>query len=182
MFHVCCCGRLCSCFTLPSAEMLPVERSVTDWESPPVRRVFYRLRSLYKTFSFLTACRNEIGKLWHCSKEGARITRLLCEISILNSAWLMNFEKWRIPPPPPLVTWPVVGLTWSVAGHFGGPPRGTRHLWPATRGRGMGLGFPLAGFPQTQRNSFWLVLLNYMTSRLCSWCYILLLTQRFFWC
>jgi hypothetical protein len=42
---------------------------------------------------------------------------------------------------------------------------------------------PLAGFPQTQRNIvFCLVLLNYMTSRLCFWCYILLLTQPFFWC
>jgi hypothetical protein len=33
--------------------------------------------------------------------EGARITRLLCEISILKYCLLNElFEKWRIPPPP----------------------------------------------------------------------------------
>ncbi len=56
---------------------------------------------------------------------------------------------------------------------------GTRHF----RGGGGGLGCHLAGFPPTQGNIvFCLDLLNYMTSCLFSWCYILLLTQRFFWC
>ena len=49
------------------------------------------------------------------------------------------------------------------------------------RGRG-GLGCPLAGFsPNTRNIVFGLVLLIYMTSSLCFWCYILLLTLRFFW-
>jgi hypothetical protein len=56
----------------------------------------------------------------------------------------------------------------SRAGHFGGSPRGG----PATLDSpfffgGGGLGCHLAGFPPTQRNLvFCLLLLNYMTSRL----------------
>ena len=43
-------------------------------------------------------------------------------------------------------------------------------MGPATLGGG-GLGCPLAGFPPTQGNIvFCLVLLNYMTSRLCFLC------------
>jgi hypothetical protein len=52
--------------------------------------------------------------------EGARITRLLCEISILKYCLLNElFEKWRIPPPPsPLVMWPVVGRHMISSGSF----------------------------------------------------------------
>jgi len=58
------------------------------------------------------------------------------------------------------------GGCWGVlAGHFGGSPRGDPPLW----GVGGGLGCHLAGFPPTQGNIvFCLVLLNYMTSRLYS--------------
>jgi hypothetical protein len=41
LFHVCCCGRLCSWCSLSSAEMLPVECSDATWE---------RIASLVRTF------------------------------------------------------------------------------------------------------------------------------------
>jgi hypothetical protein len=92
------------------------------------------------------------------------------------------FEKWRISPPPsPLVTWQVACRHVISGGRVisAGPRVGPTTLG----GGGGGLGCPLAGFPPTQGNIvFCLVLLNYMTSRLCFWCYILLLTQSFIWC
>ncbi len=48
--------------------------------------------------------------------------------------------------------------------------------------RGGWLRLPSCGLsPKHKELVFCLVLLNSMTSRLCFWCYILLLTQRFFW-
>jgi hypothetical protein len=91
-------------------------------------------------------------------------------------------------------------IIWKVA--FLAPPS---HIWAPHSGNSFGcLVFQLAtlhvgespnlgatqgvawvalsrAFPQTQGISFCLVLLHYMTSGPFSWCYILLLTQRFFW-
>jgi hypothetical protein len=84
--------------------------------------------------------------------EGARITRLLCEISILKYCLLNElFEKWRIPPPPsPLVMWPVVGRHMISSGSFWrvptwDPPPLARHSG------GGGLGCPLPGFSRRSR-------------------------------
>jgi hypothetical protein len=78
------------------------------------------------------------------------------------------FLKWRVAPFFPL---PRSCDRWRVVAGCGGCwwvlYVGTRHFRPATLGGGGGLGCHLAGFPPTQGNIvFCLVLLNYMTSRL----------------
>jgi hypothetical protein len=115
--------------------------------------------SLY-TLSLFTACRKEVGELWHCTKECARNKCLLCEISILKYCLVVDlFEKWRIslPPLPQSRDW------WQtiLAGHFGDSLRGRRHFWPPLGGGGgVCLGCPLAGFPQTQGNIVFRVVLH----------------------
>ncbi len=85
LFHVCCCGQLCSCRTLPSADMLPVECSVTNWERPANSAALYWLGSLYKQhFSLLIARGKEIGRLWHWSNVGASFKHKFCEIGLLK--------------------------------------------------------------------------------------------------
>ncbi len=158
--------------------MLPVECSVADWEWLPELAPLYRpLFTIWGTYSLFTARRKEIGKLWHCSKERARNTCLLCEISFLKYCFVVElFEKWRISPP-------------RMAPQFGDSfwCFGCSILWlptweapnlVATRGGGGGggLGLPPRGLSPKQN-----FILIYMTSRLCFRCYILLLTRRFFW-
>ncbi len=78
---------------------------------------------------------------------------------------------WGISPPPPPILATHLGI-WRT--NLATPNVGKRR-------RG-GLGGPLPGFPPNTRNIvFCLILLIYLISRLCFWCYILLLTQRFFW-
>jgi hypothetical protein len=117
--------------------------------------------SLY-TLSLFTACRKEVGELWHCSKEGAKNKCLLCEINILKYCLVVDlFENWRISlPPPPL---PRSRDWWQtiLAGHFGDSPHGRRHFWPPLgEGGGVGLGSPLAGFPQSQGNIVFRIVLH----------------------
>ncbi len=99
-------------------------------------------------------------------------------LEILLDCWII----WKVadfpPSPPSHVTggrpfWLVILAT----PHVGGATFGCHS------GGGGHLGCPLAGFPQTQGNIvFCLVLVIYMTSRSCFWCHILLLTWHFFWC
>ena len=90
------------------------------------------------------------------------------------------FEKWRISPiPSPLVTWQMAGRHVISGGSLRRVhTRGTPHF------KGGGVAWvALSRASPTQGNIvFCLFFLNYMTSRLCFWCYILLLTQLFFWC
>jgi hypothetical protein len=71
---------------------------------------------------------------------------------------------WKVADPPPPCDW------WRtiLAGHFGDSPRGRGHFLPPLGGGGGGFGCPIEGFPQTQAHIvFCLVLLIYITSRLC---------------
>ena len=78
------------------------------------------------------------------------------------------------PPFSPSPGHVIGGGSWRVVAGRGGsfwraPTWGTHQFRPATLGGGSGLGCHLAGFPPTQGNIvFCLVLLNYMTSRLYS--------------
>ncbi len=105
-------------------------------------------------------------------------------LEILLHCWVI----WKVtdlpsPPAPPPILAPQSGDSFW---RFGGPiwrlPMWEAPNLDANRGGGgCGLGCPLTGFPPNTRNiGFCLFFLNYMTSRLCFWCYILLLTWRFF--
>jgi hypothetical protein len=79
----------------------------------------------------------------------------------------------------------IVGRSWQVLAGPGGsfwwvPTWGPATLDPPLWGGGAAWVAILLAFPHTGKYSFCLVLLNYMTSRLYSCCYILLLTQSFF--
>jgi hypothetical protein len=108
---MCCCGSLCSCCTLPSAEMLHVECSITDWERPAILTALRRLGSLYKQ-DFCFSQGKEEGRLWHWSKVGAGLALKFCEIVMWQVAGPL-----RVP-------------CRSLAGHFGGSSRGGRRQTP----------------------------------------------------
>jgi hypothetical protein len=134
----------------------------------------------------ITARRKETGKLWQCSKERARNTHLRVEIFILKYCFIVELFKkvaTSVPPLPHLRAsfWRLIWAFWRpnlATFHVGSRPTRSPH-----RGRGGGwLGLPSRGLSPTHKELvFCLVLLNCMTSGPFSWCYILLLTQRFFW-
>ncbi len=72
---------------------------------------------------------------------------------------------------------------WQVAPHFGDSPRGRRHFWsPLGGGGGSAWVALLQAFPKHKEYSF-LPRSPYLHDFLLMfWCYILLLTRRFFWC
>ncbi len=128
--------------------MLTVECSVVDWEQLPNLAPLYRLSfTIEATFSLFTARRKEIGKLWHCSKERARNTCLLCEINFLKYCFIVElFKKWRICPPQDGASiWRLILTFWRtnlVTPHVGGAGGGV--AWVALS----------RAFPQTQGISF----------------------------
>ncbi len=98
-------------------------------------------------------------------------------LEILLHCWVI-WKVAKLPPPPPplgrLILATHLGV-WRLNLAF--PHLGSRQIWAPHRGGWLGL--PSRGLsPKHKELVFCLVLLNYMTSGLFSWCYILLLTQR----
>jgi len=87
--------------------------------------------------------------------EGARITRLLCEISILKYCFIVElFEKWRSALlPPPVTRLILVTHLGVLATQLGVSPRVKAPNPDATQG-GMAWVALWWAFPDTQRLSF----------------------------
>ncbi len=151
---MCCCGWLCSCFTLSSAELLPVECSVADWEWLPILARLLLAQVHYTHFLSLQLVERRLANFDTAVRKGQGISVYCVKLVSWNIAWLLIYWKVAdIPPPPPPSHVTGGRPFWLV---FWRLPTWEAPLLTATRGGGGGrLGLPSRGIsPNTRKYGF----------------------------